>query len=369
VHRAGTRRALAAFWVLTAFGLALKGPITLLFTLLPAIIWRAVADGWAGVRALRPLAGIAALTGVVALWGAGVIAAGHEDYLLDIWRRQLVGRAIDSWSHKEPVYFYLVLLPLLVMPWTALVVDGARRLYRERPSYATVVAIFTLVPFVGISILSGKLFIYLLPLLPGVAILAAASVERLSGDTARVSGWLAWPPVVYVLFTAAVVGYIDWHYLPGHPPAAAALAAGLAVLAATGIWLARQPAPRWLRGWVGLAVVHSWLLFAGLGSLVDPLFSGRALGEAVARHAGPDTEVGVIHGTRGILNYYAGRKMTEVRREEAAQWVAAHPNALAILKKNEIGVTFGPGGIPAGCRIHEVFYLELKEFHVISACL
>ncbi|HKJ94999.1 MAG TPA: glycosyltransferase family 39 protein, partial [Gammaproteobacteria bacterium] len=166
----GGGRWLFAFWLFVALGVATKGPIALLFSALPALIWRGWVDGWAGLRSLRPVAGLLALMAMVGAWILSVWAIGYGHYLSVIWNEQLVGRAVDSWSHREPVYFYLLVAPLVFMPWTPLIVRGLYRLLSSRETWRGRVATDALlivviaVPFIAISMVSGKLFIYMQPL-------------------------------------------------------------------------------------------------------------------------------------------------------------------------------------------------------------
>lgn len=355
------------FWSLCALAIAIKGPIALLFTLLPGMVWISIERGWRGLWELRPLLGLLFLVAMVAIWISAVIGQGHAEYLRTIWHEQLVGRTINSWSHKEPFYFYILLAPILLMPWFALVMHGGQVLYKNRPLYWRAVALFSLLPLIGISLISGKLFIYMEPLVPALSIAAGVSALQLAQRT-TVSRWFAWPPLVFLFL---ILGGMIWLVFSGmisQVLSVTAIAAALFVLIGVGYWLGRVNGLTWISGWMAISALVSWLIFGVLIAVLNPLFSPRAIGEAIARLAPSDTPVGIVHATRGILNYYAQRTYTELSPSEAAVWWQQHPQALLVIKTPEIETVFGAQGLPATCKTHEIYKVELKEYHVLVGC-
>jgi 4-amino-4-deoxy-L-arabinose transferase-like glycosyltransferase len=366
--RASRRTApLAAFWSLSVLGVAIKGPISLLFTVLPGAVLLAWTEGWRGLRALRPAAGLVVFTGLGLGWAAAVLAQGHADYLQSIWNRQLVGRAVDAWSHKEPVYFYLVLLPVLITPWTGLTVQGFRVLSRDRIPAGRSLWLFSALPFAALSLVSGKLFIYLEPLVPALAIAAAIGAADIY-HRSRPSLWIAWPPVILLACCAVSVGYVTYLHLQGQAWQGYVVAGALAGLALITVPLCRRPPAQWLWGWVAVSVAVTWLVFGWLAHLINPLFSAKSMGEALARRAPPGTPVGVVRTTRGILNYYAHRVVTDLDPGEARVWWEGHPHGVLVVKTPDLERVFGRARVPASCRIHETYTVELNEYHVLGGC-
>ena len=361
------QRGLWAFWSLCALAVAIKGPIGLLFTLLPGIVWITVERGWRGLLDLRLFFGLFILFIMVAGWVLAVIAQGEQQYLQTIWHEQLVGRAVNSWSHKEPFYFYIVLVPILMMPWSVLVVHGSRIWYRNRPLYWRSVALFGVLPLIGISLISGKLLIYLEPLVPALSIAAGMSALDLAYRTALPRRF-SWPPLVFLLLPLGGTVWLVGSGLVSQALPVIALAGAFLMLMVFGFWLSYRNGLVWLTGWTAIFAMVSWLIFGALTSLLNPLFSPRALGTAIASHAPADRAVGIVHSTRGIVNYYAGRTFEELRPDEAGAWWQQHPQALLVIKTPEINSVFGAQGLPTTCRIHETYRLELKEYHVLGDC-
>ena len=357
-------RHLLLFWAMTLLGVAVKGPIALLFSLFPATVWMFWENRWEGLRRLRLLTGISALAIMISLWMGAVVASGNGAYLTNIWNKQLVGRTVKSWSHAEPFYFYAMLLPLVLLPWTSLTIKGYYGLARSRPEFWRSVFIFGFVPQLAISMVSGKLFIYMQPFLPAMSIAAAFAVIQLPEK--KVPYWISLPPVLYVILPGAALLWGTGQFL-SHARAAAYLASGIFfLLTVFGLLLLRFHRDRWLTGWIINSIVVSWLLFGIVAYMVNPLYSGRALGAAVAGQAGGRT-VGLVNSTLGVLNYYAGMEMVEIEYNDALNWWRQNPDAMLIVKTSDLKRVFADAE-PADCQYHQTFSVELKEYHVYQYC-
>lgn len=111
------------------------------------------------------------------LWLIPAIVIGGEPYWREIFYKQTVGRAVGAWVHKSPPWFYLVRAPLTLMPWFFLTIAAAVAAYKrndERAKFAVSWILAVLVPY---SLLSSKLDVYMITLLPAVALLIARYVE------------------------------------------------------------------------------------------------------------------------------------------------------------------------------------------------
>lgn len=358
---------LVIFWLCVIGAFAIKGPITLLFTIAPALVWVGAELGWRKIFLIWPFTGLLSVVAVVGLWVTAVILQGGEGYLLTIWHEQLVGRAVKSWSHKQPFYFYLVLLPLLIMPWTGLVFQGLYTIWREQLRYWKSLFIFSVVPLLGISLISGKLFIYLQPLFPILAIAGGYAVTLLINQR-RFSKWISLPPVAFLVVCAITLFWIAKNYAQTNFTAVTVIAFICIGLAIFTIFLLKTSCRYWLLSWVATMILLSWLLFGGLTYYLNPLFSPKALGEAVARITPGHEPIGVVHTTRGILNFYSNRVFTELKPEETSQWWAKNHNATLIIKTEDIISAMGAAGIPAHCHSHQIYEIEFKEYHVLAGC-
>ena len=190
----GKRGAPALFFVAASLGMLAKGPVFLLHIAAPL----SLARWWLGrpiPRAARIVPGVVAILLLAALPLAGWAIAGaariHDVPVMDTLLKQTVGRVADSYSHRRPFYWYLPLLPLLLLPWSVWL------RWRRVPARVVVAmtsplgrfgAAASLPAFIAFSLISGKQVHYLLPLLPGVAMFIAAMV----GDDVDSIGFGAW---------------------------------------------------------------------------------------------------------------------------------------------------------------------------------
>lgn len=115
------------------------------------------------------------LLGLCALWFGAVYAEGGDEYLNNLLFHQTVNRAIDSFHHKEPFYYYFITIWYSLAPWvlfyfTTIVIGIKKRCITTDIEKLFLTVIVT--TFVVLSAFSGKLDIYLLPIFPFCAYLA-----------------------------------------------------------------------------------------------------------------------------------------------------------------------------------------------------
>jgi hypothetical protein len=138
------------------------------------------------------------------LWLVPAIVIGGEAFWREIFYKQTVGRAVGAWVHKSPPWFYLMRAPMTLAPWFFLCVaavvrtvpGGPRRSSEvlgsserttprtgffpdETAKFATSWLLAVLVPY---TLLSSKLDVYMIAMLPAVALLVARFVD--SGEHA-----------------------------------------------------------------------------------------------------------------------------------------------------------------------------------------
>ncbi|HYO76855.1 MAG TPA: hypothetical protein VE010_10365, partial [Thermoanaerobaculia bacterium] len=103
------------------------------------------------------------------LWLVPAIVIGGEAFWKEIFYKQTVGRAVGAWVHKSPPWFYLLRAPLTLAPWFFLCVAALFRRDDDRAKFAVSWILAVLVPY---TLLSSKLDVYMIAMLPAVALLA-----------------------------------------------------------------------------------------------------------------------------------------------------------------------------------------------------
>lgn len=210
------RRGGAAPWLLTGAALGLgilaKGPVALLVPLLTA----ALAPWWGRERGRRlfwwlGLAGSVGLAAAIGLlWALPAAAAGGPAYSDAILRSQTEERLVYSFAHNRPFWWYLALLPALLFPysfWPPLWKAFARLRLRELDAGSRFCLAWLLPALAVFSAISGKQPHYLLPLMPGFALLAARALSSPGGG--QEGGRRAWAPtpVALAVVVAAHAGF------------------------------------------------------------------------------------------------------------------------------------------------------------------
>lgn len=178
-----TEKKLSAWWlyaIANGLGILTKGPVILVFTLPPALLapyWSTIIKQSSRSRYYAYLAGSLLVTvAIVLAWAIPAALKGGPDYAHAIFLKQNLGRAIQSFAHARPWWWYLPSLPLVFFPWL-LWPPLWRQLIRIR-SYSQDQSIrFLLSALIPacllLSIISGKQTRYLLPLFPIFSLLSA----------------------------------------------------------------------------------------------------------------------------------------------------------------------------------------------------
>ncbi|MCK5438697.1 MAG: glycosyltransferase family 39 protein [Gemmatimonadetes bacterium] len=167
-------------WGAVGAGFLTKGPVVLLWTVAPALVWAALTNSWGRLRRLWDPIGVALALAIALPWY--VVSAARHPQLIDFWLGlQTVGRVTSPYEgERAPVWFFLTTVVWAAGPW---IIPATLQLARRRPRpnvpYVVVWAVFPLLIF---SLFPTKRANYVLPVLPAVAMLAgswwAAAKER-----------------------------------------------------------------------------------------------------------------------------------------------------------------------------------------------
>ncbi len=133
-------------------------------------------------RRRRPVArdflGVVPMLLLPLLWLLPAIAVGGEAFWNEIFYKQTVGRAVNTWVHQAPPWFYLVRSPATLAPWF-FVTLAALRCRDEKARFAISWMLAVLVPY---TLLSSKLDVYMITMLPAAAVLIGRFVDTMGED-------------------------------------------------------------------------------------------------------------------------------------------------------------------------------------------
>jgi 4-amino-4-deoxy-L-arabinose transferase-like glycosyltransferase len=128
---------------------------------------------------------------VAAIWYGPVIARHRWEFIHDfIIEHHFARYTSNKYLHPQPFWFFLPVIVGLALPWTPLLIDALVRLRKlhwrqpaDKGTRLQLMALATLIfPVLFFSLSGSKLPGYVLPALPGAAILAGAQIARFIHD-------------------------------------------------------------------------------------------------------------------------------------------------------------------------------------------
>jgi 4-amino-4-deoxy-L-arabinose transferase-like glycosyltransferase len=158
---------------------------------------------------------------VAGIWYAPVIWRHGWLFVDQFFIQHHFARYISNkYHHSQPVYFYLLVLPLLALPWTAFLVNGLMqfkpwlwhagaeigdRADQSSSRLMTFAVAWFVFPLVFFSFSGSKLPGYILPVLPAAALIVGRQLIRLRSDT---GGWpLRTTAALFLLFALGTLVY------------------------------------------------------------------------------------------------------------------------------------------------------------------
>jgi len=247
----------ALMWAAVAIGLMTKGPLALVPIGL-LLLWLLLTGQRASIRRLHILLGLPLALVPIGLWVSLIIQ--HEPEAIAVWKHEMLDRASgNGGAHPEAFWYYIPIVIAGLFPaTTSLSLPGIDYSWREAwkycrtPQIGSLLAIAVIVPFLGFTLMSGKLATYVLPLGPPLALLSACVLEsRFLGEGNAKGNRKAMQTIAAITIATAVVvagmAFAALRLFPeGMWTAALAAAAPLATLVVWVKWtfIARDPQHR-----------------------------------------------------------------------------------------------------------------------------
>jgi len=333
------RRGIWAMGVAIGAGILAKGPVMLLdigFAMALVPWWSVRArNRW---RAFFGTLGCAVVLGIaIALaWAIPAGIDGGPDYARALFLHQTFDRMTSSFAHGRPMWWYAMILPIMLLPWT-LALRGSPETWRflwqsKACRFALAWMIPTLVVF---CLINGKQPHYLLPLLPAVAVVGATLVAH--GECRISSGAVA----LLMLAAGGLLAAMPW-------------------IASRRVWLAPYASisPSW--GFSLCAVAIALMLMRqrarsvavlALASLIAIDLAESAFARPIGDHndVTPVAEMIRDAQTRGQLiahigwhnglYEFAGRlqmPLQAIRPSELRAWCEQHPDGLVVAMDGDL---------------------------------
>jgi 4-amino-4-deoxy-L-arabinose transferase-like glycosyltransferase len=334
-RESGKKIYLALFYAFMALGTLAKGPVAPVLAAAVIVLFAAAAREWRLILKTAWLPGIALFCAIALPWYIAVQLRNPEFFREFILEHNLARFSSNLYHHPEPFWYYVPVVLLSLVPWTAFVVVAFARSLRvwwaERKSSSTdpdyefqftlFASVWLIVPVAFFSISQSKLPGYILPAIPAGALLLAQYLRQEFEYETPVTKWMA---LVHALLAAApivpavLISYIvTQHHLPTSRPLYFALAIAMTLCIAVLLTLRSKAGLRMLRFVTLIPVVLAVAAVLKLGtSTIDQTLSARPLAidlVAVETHNLPIAVCGASRELEYGLAFY--RNQTIARYE------------------------------------------------------
>jgi 4-amino-4-deoxy-L-arabinose transferase-like glycosyltransferase len=303
----------------TGLGALAKGPVAWFLVGLPALAWRFLLPRPRVPATRSAIAACAALAvAPVLVWALAVVVV-EPALAYDLFVRQHLERATSGTDHVNPPWYFALVLPPMLLPWTVPVIAelaAALRRWASADRGSVLAASWFAILFVFFSAITGKRELYLLPAMPAAALLAARWFANHDGSPpSKRTRWIAMPgPAILGLLGIAgiAVAFVSApfreHHLP--PPTWRAALIGLCLLAGSALAIARLRRGQLIASAVVSGATLSVAMLAAACTLfpeINESKSARALAEWVAARPERPNEIPCIGVAPEGFRFYTGR--------------------------------------------------------------
>ncbi|MCI0356545.1 MAG: glycosyltransferase family 39 protein, partial [Acidobacteria bacterium] len=290
------RRWLAAFYLFLGLAMLAKGPVAPFLAGAIVLAFGAVRRNFKMALRTLWLPGLGIFLAVTAPWFVAVQLRNPEFFRVFIVEHNLARFSTDAFRHAQPLWYYLPVLLLGLMPWTAAVVAVVAESLRDwrsgvRDSLTEFLLVWAVLPVVFFSISQSKLPGYILPAFPPLLLLAGVELGRRLKE-GRSAG------AVFQMVHAALMGVVTGALLlvpyavlrprPAVPSEAkmAAVVMGVVMFAAVFLTLRRYGLPLLRLVTLAPVIVALAYLLRIEGPVLDAALSSRPVAVELERLGG-----------------------------------------------------------------------------------
>jgi 4-amino-4-deoxy-L-arabinose transferase-like glycosyltransferase len=292
-QQTGEKRWLTAFYFMVGLAALAKGPVAPFLAALIIMTFAVVRRDWRIIVRSLWVPGIAVFLAVVLPWYLAVEHTTHEFFRVFILKHNLARYETDVFQHKQPFWYYLVVVPVALLPWTSFAIAGLVRAIREhRDDVQLLLLIWAVAPVAFFSFSGSKLPGYILPSLPAWALLAAWYLEASRDKGVQLKVAAVHSLVVGAVFGGALLS--SYAVLKLRPGASAWTIGGVGAAAVFAVSLLAIGT----HGWRAIRLTTVAPLLVGLAFVlryvapsIDAKQSTRPVAAALAQRATPGTPV------------------------------------------------------------------------------
>ena len=354
-YETGSKFWLYDIYFFTGLATLAKGPVAPFLALVIVCAFALLRRDWSIIRRSFWWPGAVLYLAMVLPW---FIAVQHQNptFFREFFLQHNLERfATDRYQHHQPVWYYLTVVILAMMPWTVValraLVDGAmtsvaewRQRYSKNPkpcskhtgdAFPEFLVLWALIPVFFFSLSQSKLPGYILPSLPPIAILTGDYLFRRRQP--GLNRWILFGHATLCGVMTSVVLLLPWFisHGPSVPPTqaiAAALVAGLGALLLILVVVRGFGIQRLRLATCSILMVLILFLY-GVGpfgyvpavsaskrviQLLDRSYSARPLAERIATEVPPTGTVAVFRVRRDVeygLSFYRNHEVSNYESE------------------------------------------------------
>ncbi len=176
------RRLYYLIYIFLSLSILTKGPLGFFIVMASIIAYLIHKKDAREILRLKLPQGIGIVILITGLWLLLTIWESGTAYIENVWKKQLVGRAVKSWIHEQKFYYYLLWLPLAFLPWTAYLPRAFAKMWKNNNGFGRLMIWWVITAIIILSAISYKIFIYILLFIPALALMTGAILKKLIFD-------------------------------------------------------------------------------------------------------------------------------------------------------------------------------------------
>ena len=311
----------AHIWLAVAyasFGAAVlaKGPVGIVLPLLIIFLFELASHRRVLPKPRSLLTSAASFLAVVAPWHIAILNAQGWEYVESFLFQHNLDRFLTTiHRHPGPFYYYLPILVVALVPWTAFIPRAVWSAFRNRDPRRVFLLLWIGVPLVFFSLASSKLPGYILPILPPLSLLAGTFWTDESRTEELGARWLGRPLTFHVglsIVLGAAAVYAFGSRLPAIVEGGRVLGSLVIVLSVATYLLGRRRPRVAFRGLVGSSVILTLVLVLYVAPLMEPYKSLKTLASMGFAELAPDEEVICYKSFYPQAHFYTKDRLGEI---------------------------------------------------------
>jgi 4-amino-4-deoxy-L-arabinose transferase-like glycosyltransferase len=335
-----------------------KGPVAPFLALAIIFAFAALRREWSLLRRTIWIPGVVLYLAMVLPWFIAVTKRNPQFLRVFFLQHNLERFATNLYEHQQPIWYYVVVMVLALLPWTVVairaLVDAAvesvnewrARLAKNRyisharwgDAFPEFLVLWTLFPIAFFSLSQSKLPGYILPSIPPLTILTGDYLNRLREANKGIRPWLLVLHALLAGTTVTMVLLLPWfisHAAGGIPPIRimiSAIVTGIATVVLILVVVGRFGVKRLrIATMVPLMVLVFFILgmgpFFGLPAisatkhtiqLVDLTYSARPLARELTQLTPQNEPVAVLRVRRDMeygLSFYRDKRVLDYEKD------------------------------------------------------